>query len=91
MPLTCQLTSPLLHALAVLLLRSGLFGILSLVTVGAALLTLPDLAFLPLDNLRAGLAPELRLQLYHPCPDHVTPPTRLTTLEPLGPLRHHTV
>lgn len=74
-PLTCQLIDPLLPALAVLSLFSGLFALLSLIAVAAALIALPDLALLPLDDLRAGLAPELRLQLYHPRPDHVTFPT----------------
>lgn len=73
-PITCKLVSPLLPALTVLLLLSGFFAFLSLIAVGAALITLPDLALLSLDNLGAGLAPELRLQLYHPCSDHVTLP-----------------
>lgn len=89
--LTCKLISPLLSALAVLPALSGFFAFLSLVTVGATLITLSDLALLPLENLGAGFTPELRLQLYHPCPHHVTLPTRLTTLRPLGPLGHHAV
>lgn len=91
MLLTCELVSPLLPALVVLPLLPGFFAFLSLFTVGASLITFPDLALLPLDCLGAGLTPELRLQLYHPCSDHVTLPARLATLGPLGPLGHRTV